>query len=188
MSSDTMNATLLAYANSAAESFIVINSILFGAQDIGIQTAVQQSAFSALIITGRFYELAPEGTIIDWWVSARDSTLFIIYMGLQSYFMIGNRIETFAVWVLVILYLIHVILMKLNHLYEVAIKKSLANAMEVSELKRIATEDISHFHYNLDSRNVCLEMLNKIKFRQEGNVLVFENSASTIEKLSINKG
>lgn len=41
MSSDTMNATLLAYANSAAESFIVINSILFGAQDIGIQTAVQ---------------------------------------------------------------------------------------------------------------------------------------------------
>jgi Ca2+/Na+ antiporter len=40
MSSDTMNATLLAYANSAAESFIVINSILFGAQDIGIQTAV----------------------------------------------------------------------------------------------------------------------------------------------------
>lgn len=41
MSSDTMNATLLAYSNSAAESFIVINSILFGVSDIGIQTAVQ---------------------------------------------------------------------------------------------------------------------------------------------------
>lgn len=79
--------------------------------------------------------------------------------------MIGNEIPTYAVWMLVVIYLIHVILMKLNHMYEVAIKKSLANAMEVNELKRIATEDISHFHYNLDSRNVCLEMLNKIKFR-----------------------
>lgn len=41
MSSDTMNATLLAYSNSAAESHIVIVSILFGVSDIGIQTAVQ---------------------------------------------------------------------------------------------------------------------------------------------------
>lgn len=79
--------------------------------------------------------------------------------------MVGNQIETYAVWMLVVIYLVHVILMKLNHMYEVGIKKSLANAMEVGELKRIATEDISHFHYNLDSRNVCLEMLNKIKFR-----------------------
>ena len=79
--------------------------------------------------------------------------------------MIGNEIPSYAVWMLVVIYLIHVILMKLNHMYEVAIKKSLANAMEVNELKRIANEDISHFHYNLDSRQVCLEMLNKIKFR-----------------------
>ena len=79
--------------------------------------------------------------------------------------MIGNEIPSYAVWMLVVIYLIHVILMKLNHMYEVAIKKSLANAMEVNELKRIANEDISHFHYNLDSRHVCLEMLNKIKFR-----------------------
>jgi|TARA_B110000305_G_C19413238_1_gene626613 hypothetical protein len=50
MGSDTMNATLLALSNSAAESFIVMNSIFFGVPDIGIQTAVQQCAFSALII------------------------------------------------------------------------------------------------------------------------------------------
>ena len=31
-----MNATLLAFSNSAAESFIVMNSILFGVSDIGI--------------------------------------------------------------------------------------------------------------------------------------------------------
>jgi hypothetical protein len=45
-----MNATLLAFSNSAAESFIVINSIFFGVSDIGIQTAVQQAAFSSLCI------------------------------------------------------------------------------------------------------------------------------------------
>ena len=60
-----MNATLLAFSNSAAESFIVMNSILFGVSDIGIQTAVQQSAFYALIIQGYFYQLADEGTRID---------------------------------------------------------------------------------------------------------------------------
>jgi len=31
-----MNATLLAFSNSAAESFIVMNSIFFGVSDIGI--------------------------------------------------------------------------------------------------------------------------------------------------------
>lgn len=41
LGSDTMNATLLAFSNSAAESFIVMNSIFFGVSDIGIQTAVQ---------------------------------------------------------------------------------------------------------------------------------------------------
>jgi len=50
LGSDTMNATLLAFSNSAAESFIVMNSIFFGVSDIGIQTAVQQCAFYALVI------------------------------------------------------------------------------------------------------------------------------------------
>lgn len=36
LGSDTMNATLLAFSNSAAESFIVVNSIFFGVPDIGI--------------------------------------------------------------------------------------------------------------------------------------------------------
>ena len=85
-----MNATLLAFSNSAAESFIVMNSIMFGVSDIGVQTAVQQSAFSALIITGMFYRYAPEGTRVDWWISTRDSFLFVIYLSIQSYFMIGN--------------------------------------------------------------------------------------------------
>ena len=39
LGSDTMNATLLAFSNSAAESFIVIISIFAGVPDIGIQTA-----------------------------------------------------------------------------------------------------------------------------------------------------
>ena len=168
LSSDMMNATLLAFSNSAAESFIVLNSILFGVSDIGIQTAVQQSAFSALIIMGIFYRLAPEDTRIDWWISTRDSLLFIVYLCVQSYFLFGNKIETYAIYVLLVIYMIHVILMKLNHPVEVMIKKSVANYFEVRELHRLADENIQHFHHNLDGRSPCLELLNKIKFKQEG--------------------
>jgi len=90
MGSDTMNATLLALSNSAAESFIVVNSINMGIPDIGIQTAVQQCAFYALIIQGYFYTLTEDDTRIDWWISTRDTLLFLIYLCLMSYFLVGN--------------------------------------------------------------------------------------------------
>jgi len=41
LSSESMNATLLAMTNSLAESFIIMNSIFFGVSDIGISTVVQ---------------------------------------------------------------------------------------------------------------------------------------------------
>mmetsp|Transcript_33602 Transcript_33602/g.51744 ORF Transcript_33602/g.51744 Transcript_33602/m.51744 type:complete len:178 (-) Transcript_33602:1405-1938(-) len=170
-----MNATLLAFSNSAAESFIVMNSIFFGVSDIGIQTAVQQSAFSALLIQGIFYLYAAENTRIDWWISTRDSVLFVLYLVLMSYFMIGNRIENFAVYVLLVIYFIHVILMKMNHAYEVALKKAVASFLEICELKRLAADNIKHFHYNLESRFPSIEVLNKINFKQEGTILVFES-------------
>jgi len=50
LSSESMNATLLAMTNSLAESFIIMNSIFFGVSDIGISTVVQQAAFYSLII------------------------------------------------------------------------------------------------------------------------------------------
>lgn len=116
MGSDTMNATLLALSNSAAESFIVMNSIFFGVPDIGIQTAVQQCAFSALIIQGFFYSLAPEKTRIDWWISTRDAILFIFYLALISFFMSGNEIENYAIYTLLLIYIIHVVIKNESYL------------------------------------------------------------------------
>jgi len=40
LSSETLNVTLLAITNSAAESFIIVNSIFFGVSDIGIACVV----------------------------------------------------------------------------------------------------------------------------------------------------
>lgn len=133
-----MNATLLAFSNSAAESFIVLNSIFMGVPDIGIQTAVQQCAFYALIIQGYFYTLADESTRIDWWISIRDSVLFLVYLAVMSYFLIGNVIEDYAIYALCAIYIFHVVLMKMNHKYEVALKKAVANFLEVKELNRLA--------------------------------------------------
>lgn len=137
---DTMNATLLAFSNSAAESFIVINSIFFGVSDIGIQTAVQQAAFSSLIIQGYFYKLTAEDTRIDWWISIRDSTLFIVYLSVMSFFMKDNEISDISIYILIVMYILHIILMKNNHSYEVSLKKSFASLLEVKELNRLAND------------------------------------------------
>jgi hypothetical protein len=140
---------------------------------------VQQAAFSSLCIQGYFYTLTAEDTRIDWWISIRDSILFIIYLSVMSAFMAGNTIEDFAIYILIVIYLFHVILMKNNHSYEVSLKKSFASLLEVRELNRLANDTendgMQHFHYNLDTRFPCIEMLNKINFRQEGDILIFEN-------------
>ena len=66
--------------------------------------------------------------------------------------------------------------MKFNYSYEVFIKRSVASWLEVKELKRLANQDISHFHYNLDTRSPSIEILNRINFRKEGDILIFENN------------
>lgn len=96
----------------------------------------------------------------------------------MSFFMSGNQIENYAIYTLLLIYIIHVVIMKMNHTYEVALKKNVANALEVDELNRLANEDITHFHYNLEARTPPIEVLNKIQFRREDgtDVLIFENT------------
>lgn len=79
--------------------------------------------------------LAPEKTRIDWWISTRDTIFFCIYLSVMSYFMwpklneetgeIDNKSKVlkFHVIILLIMYLIHIMLMKFNHTYEVALKR-----------------------------------------------------------------
>lgn len=78
--------------------------------------------------------------------------------------------------------------MKYNHTYEVALKRSVANFLEIMELNKLASENISHFHYNLDTRNVSIEILNQINFKQEGDVLIFEVNNSKDLKDTASKG
>ena len=124
--------------------------------------------------------MTPDDTRIDWWISTRDAALFLVYLGIQSYFMAsgGLKIPDAAIYILIIIYIVHVVLMKLNYMYEVALKKAVANMFEVKELKRLAEKEIGHFHYNLDARTPCIELLNKIRFKQEGEILVFEGAAA----------
>lgn len=93
-----------------------------------------------MIIQGYFYTLTAEDTRIDWWISIRDSILFIIYLSIMSVFMIGNTIDDFSIYVLIVIYIFHVFLMKNNHSYEVSLKKSFASFLEVRELNRLAND------------------------------------------------
>ena len=85
-----MNATLLAMTNSAAESFIIMNSIFFGGSDIGIATVVQQAAFYSIIVQSVFYLIVDAGTLIDWWIITRETVFIFIYLAIITYFLIGN--------------------------------------------------------------------------------------------------
>jgi len=126
LSSDTMNATLLAMTNSAAESFIIMNSIFFGNSDIGIYTVVGETAFYTLIIQGVFYFLADKKTKIDWWIISRDTFFVMTYLAIFSGFLFGNSIALWKAIVLMVLYLFHILAMKYNYIYELYIKKTVA--------------------------------------------------------------
>lgn len=146
-SSNTMNATLLAMTNSAAESFIIMNSIFFNVSDIGIYTVVGETAFYALIIQGAFYIVADIGTKVDWWIISRETLFLLFYLGLFSGFLIGNEIEYWKALILFIFYIVHIVMMVLNQYYEVAVKKGVARHYDLKQKKeRIAKEGIEYYH------------------------------------------
>ena len=62
----------------------------------------------------------------------------MIYLGIMSAFMQGEEIAPMAIYILILLYIFHVILMKFNYSYEVWLKKTFASLLEVKELKKLA--------------------------------------------------
>lgn len=80
----------------------------------------------------------------------------------MSFFMQGNTIEDWQIYVLLLIYLVHVTIMKMNHTIEVIFKRTAANVMEVRELNRLASSDIHQFHNNLDTKNPSIEVLNTV--------------------------
>jgi len=135
-----MNVSLLAMSNSLAESFIIVNSIFFGVSDIGISTVVQQSAFFGLINQGMFYLIVQEGTLIDWWIVSRETAFFLLYLAVMSLLLQGNKVDSPGASILLVLYVVHIFLMKYSSKYEVVIKKWLAQSMEIRELNRMANK------------------------------------------------
>lgn len=115
-----------------------MNSIFFGVSDIGISTVVQQAAFYQLITQGIFYLVVAEETLIDWWIITRDTVFFLLYLLVLAFFLYGNNINQTKALILVVIYILHILLMKFSSKYEILIKHKLANTIEVSGLKKIA--------------------------------------------------
>jgi Ca2+/Na+ antiporter len=163
-------------SNSAAETFIIMNSIMFGVSDIGISTVVQQTAFYQLVLQGIFYLIVAEETLIDWWLITRDTILFLCYNTLMMFFLWGNNIDQTKAFVLLGVYILHIILMKFSSKYEIIIKHNLANRLEINELDKIAKKDISIFHRTLKTQAISIEMLNKINFKFIDGYIVFDDN------------
>lgn len=177
MGAELMNVSLLAMTNSLAESFIIVNSIFFGVSDIGISTVVQQAAFYGLINQGMFYLIVAEGTLIDWWIVSRETVFFLLYLAIMSTLLQGNRVELFGALILLLLYIVHIFLMKYSSKYELVFKKILAQKMEIKELTRLAkNEEMWRFHQNLKTQAFCIEQLNKMDFSVINGYIVFTDT------------
>jgi hypothetical protein len=68
--------------------------------------------------------------------------------------------------------------MKYSNKYEVALKKALANFMELNELTRVARkrQEIWRYHQSCKTKSVSIEMLNKIKFKLINGHIVYEET------------
>jgi Ca2+/Na+ antiporter len=105
-----------------------------------------------------FYLIVAEGTLIDWWIVSRETAFFLLYLAVMSGLLYGNKVELFGALILICLYILHIFLMKYSSKYEIAIKKILAQTMEIKELKRMANnQEIYRFHQTLKSESICIE-------------------------------
>ena len=79
---------------------------------------------------------------------------------------------------LFVLYIVHIVLMKYSNKYEVALKKALANYMELNELNKIARKrnEIWRYHQSCKSQAISIEMLCQVQFNLIGNYIVFEKT------------
>ena len=118
--------------------------------------------------------IAEEGTRIDWWIITRDTIFIVMYLVVITVFLASRDIAIWQALVLLGLYIVHILLMKFNHLYEVAIKKTVARKLEIRELTRLASKDISHFHKISNTRSITLEHINSIDFKVEEKHIVFD--------------
>lgn len=79
--------------------------------------------------------------LIDWWIITRDTVFFFLYLIVLAYFLYGNKIDETKAFILIIIYIVHIILMKFSSKYEKTIKHIYANRMEIKELERIASQE-----------------------------------------------
>lgn len=177
-SSNTMNATLLAMTNSAAESFIIMNSIFFNVSDIGVYTIVGETAFYILIIQGAFYLVADYNTKIDWWIITRETIFLLIYAGLFSGLLYGGKVDSWQAAILVGCYLIHIVMMVMNQYYEVAIKKAVARKYMLKEKAERARADITYYHSNVnnDSRHITCDDLLNVNLNIKDKYIIHEDN------------
>jgi Ca2+/Na+ antiporter len=118
---------------------------------------------------------ATPNTRVDWWIILRDTIFIVVYISLVSVFLYGNNVESWKAITMLGLYFLHILLMKYNHIYEVAVKKSVARRLEVSKLKRLAQEDVKQFHSVHASRKPHIDQLAEISYVVDRGFVTFDD-------------
>ena len=115
--------------------------------------------------------------MIDWWIVTRESAFFLLYLATMAILLQGNQVDLSGALILILLYIVHIFLMKYSSKYEVVIKKWLAQRMEIKELNKMANnQQIYRFHQSLKSEAICIEQLNRMEFSVINGYIVFTNT------------
>jgi hypothetical protein len=106
-----------------------------------------------------------EGTLIDWWIVSRETVFFLIYLAIISLLLVGNEVQLYGAIILVVLYVLHIFLMKAGTLMTLPVHIESENQPQ-----------IFRFHQNIKTEALCIEQLNRMEFSIVNGFIVFTNT------------
>ncbi|XP_077988459.1 sodium/potassium/calcium exchanger 5-like [Glandiceps talaboti] len=148
---DVAGATFMAAGSSAPEFFTSVVGVFVSQDNIGLGTIVGSAAFNLLFIVS-FCGLFT-GMVINltWWPVTRDSTFYVISIGLLVYVISDNRVFWYEALLLLLTYTLYCVVMVYNRqLSSIAITawENKTFCQEVTEEKNLLKEKVQTTDYD----------------------------------------
>lgn len=114
LSDDVAGATFMAAGSSAPELFTSVIGVFVAKGDVGIGTIVGSAVFNVLVIIGLCAILCDEPTQLSWWPLFRDSSYYLLSIGILIGVMWDSEIMWWEAMIMLIFYIGYIVIMKFN--------------------------------------------------------------------------
>jgi len=114
LSDDVAGATFMAAGSSAPELFTSVIGVFVAKGDVGIGTIVGSAVFNVLVIIGLCALLCDQPTQLSWWPLFRDSSYYLVSIGILIGVMWDSEITWWEAMIMLIFYIGYIVIMKFN--------------------------------------------------------------------------